>query len=194
MQIERLPVASLLPAPYNPRIELKPGDPAWEKLSRSLHEFELVQPIVWNKQTGFVVAGHQRLAVLKAQGVTEIDCVIVDLPLEKEKALNITLNNSAVGSDWDADRLLDLVSELQDLPDFDATLTGFDEQQLQDLILTPAPLPITEDSSGDEENNRIQVILEVPVDDWSDVEHRINELLAEFSAVRLHLRNAKPAA
>ncbi|WP_437193761.1 ParB N-terminal domain-containing protein [Planctomicrobium sp. SH527] len=190
MQLEKLDVTLLRPAPYNPRIELKPGDPAWEKLARSLHEFELVQPIVWNRQTGFVVAGHQRLAVLKAQGVTEIECVIVDLPLEKEKALNVTLNNSAVASDWDADRLLDLVSELQDLPDFDATLTGFDEQQLKDLILVPAPLPIEEEASNDD-SNHVRVILEVPVEDWEEVEQRVNDLLADFSAIRVHLRNAQ---
>lgn len=31
MQIKRMPVTALKPAKYNPRKDLKPGDPAYEK-------------------------------------------------------------------------------------------------------------------------------------------------------------------
>jgi len=189
MLLKKIAVDELNPAPYNPRIALKPGDPAWQKLERSLAEFELVQPIVWNQRTGHVVSGHQRLAVLKHQGIFDVDCVIVDLPLEKEKALNVTLNNSSVGSDWDADKLVDLVAELQDLPDFDATLTGFDEQQLQDLVLTPQPF-VAEDQSGQDASGKIQVILEVLPEDWNDIQSSLDDLLAEFPECRLHVRNS----
>ncbi|HWL08699.1 MAG TPA: ParB N-terminal domain-containing protein [Planctomicrobium sp.] len=190
MQLKTLPVSLLRPAPYNPRLTLKPGDPAWVKLERSLTEFELVQPIVWNQRTGHVVSGHQRLSVLKYHGKTEVDCVVVDLPLEKEKALNVTLNNSTVGSDWDPDRLIDLVAELQDLPDFDATLTGFDEQQLKDLLLTPAPATDEPDSDADTQSSHRQVTLEVPDSCWEEVQADLNTLLAQFPEVRLHVRNS----
>jgi len=187
MLIQKRPITDLNPAAYNPRIALRPGDARWKKLERSLAEFSLVQPIVWNQRTGNVVSGHQRLEVLKHQGATEIECVIVDLPLEKEKALNITLNNASVGSDWDADKLVDVVAELQDLPDFDATLTGFDAQQLQDLIL--APDPFTQEPPEEEEGlAKMQVILEVPFDDWEAVQSSLDEILAEFPETRLHVR------
>ncbi|WP_437206743.1 ParB N-terminal domain-containing protein [Planctomicrobium sp. SH664] len=191
MQWQRLDCTELKPAPYNPRLKLKPGDAAWKKLERSLDEFDLVQPIVWNRRTGHVVAGHQRLAVLKSRGVTEVDCVIVDLPLEKEKALNVTLNNSAVASDWDAGLLIELINDLQSLPDFDTTLTGFDDQQLKDMLLAPAweaPSGRENDCEGDPDV--MQVTLECPVDDWPDVQQHLDELLAEFPQVRLHLRRA----
>jgi hypothetical protein len=188
MNFKRLPISALNAAPYNPRIPLKPGDVAWQKLERSLDEFDLVQPIVWNERTGHVVAGHQRLTILKHRGQEAIDCVVVDLPLEKEKALNVTLNNSSVGSDWDAGKLVELVAELQDLPDFDATLTGFDEQQLKDLVLTPCLDPEEPARCDDDSDGRIQVTLEVPGDCWEVVREDLDTLLASHSGVRMHLR------
>lgn len=67
MEIREVPVEKLNPAAYNPRKDLKPGDPEYEKLKRSLDTFGCVEPIVWNERTGNVVGGHQRLKVLKNQ-------------------------------------------------------------------------------------------------------------------------------
>jgi len=189
MQLQRLPVSDLRPAPYNPRVTLKPGDVAFEKLKRSLEEFDLVQPIVWNQRTGHVVGGHQRLEVLKHQGETEVDCVVVDLPLEREKALNITLNNASVAGDWDPEKLLDVLDDLHDLPDFDATLTGFDEQELQDLLLAPAPVSDGaagwEPLDGEEPGDTVRIHLEIPSDRWEAVRVRLDELLADEQAVAM---------
>ena len=187
MNIEKRPVSELHPAPYNPRIKLEPGDAAWEKLERSLDEFELVQPIVWNQQTGHIVSGHQRLTVLKHRGATEVECVVVELSLEKEKALNVTLNNANVGSDWDAGKLVDLVADLQDLPDFDATLTGFDEQQLRDIVLSPAMTADDFIAEEDKTNESIRAVLEIPEDVWNASETLINDILQIDSRIRLHV-------
>ncbi len=70
MQLRTLPVSLLKPAPYNPRIVLQPGMPGYDRLKRSLTEFGLVQPIIWNESTGHIVGGHQRLAILEAEGIT----------------------------------------------------------------------------------------------------------------------------
>ncbi len=190
MQLQRLPVTDLVPAPYNPRIPLKPGDAAFEKLKRSLDEFDLVQPIVWNRRTGHVVGGHQRLEVLKQQGHAAVDCVVVDLTLEREKALNITLNNASVAGDWDPDKLLSVLEDLHDLPDFDATLTGFDEQQLADLTLAPAPpgLDARAPSEDGEDGDVIRATLEIPPDRWDATRERLDALLVEEPAVVLHVR------
>ncbi len=84
MQIEELPIGQLIPAPYNPRKVLKAGDRGYEKLVRSLAEFSLVQPVIWNRQTGHIVGGHQRVEILRAQGATTVPCVVVDLSLARE--------------------------------------------------------------------------------------------------------------
>ena len=68
MNLQMISVARLKPAPYNPRVALKPGSDGYRRLERSLKEFSLIQPIVWNEVTGHVVGGHQRLQILMDQG------------------------------------------------------------------------------------------------------------------------------
>lgn len=131
MVIEKIPMEKLIPADYNPRKDLKPGDAEYEKLKRSIKEFGYVEPIIWNKTTGNVVGGHQRLKVLLADGVKEIDCVVVEFDSEKEKALNIALNK--VSGEWDRDKLTALISDLQE-EDFDVTITGFDLAEIDELF------------------------------------------------------------
>ena len=79
MDIQKISTDKLIPASYNPRKELKPGDPEYEKLKRSIEEFGYVEPVIWNKRTGVVIGGHQRLRVLKDLGFTEVDCVVLDI-------------------------------------------------------------------------------------------------------------------
>lgn len=131
MLIERIKTAKLLPAEYNPRKDLQPGDAEYEKLKRSLEEFGYVEPVIWNKTTGNVVGGHQRLKILLAMGIEEIECVVVELSDEKEKALNVALNK--ISGDWDKDKLALLISDLQCV-DFDVSLTGFDPTEIDDLF------------------------------------------------------------
>ncbi len=131
MIIEKKPVADLLPAEYNPRKDLKPGDPEYEKLKRSIEQFGYVEPVIWNRTTGRVVGGHQRLKVLKDCGISEVECVVVELPEDKEKALNIALNK--ISGDWDKDKLALLIADLQGT-DFDVSLTGFEPAEIDDLF------------------------------------------------------------
>lgn len=131
MQIQKVSADRLNPAAYNPRRDLKPGDRDYEKLKRSIEEFGFVEPVVWNRRTGFVVGGHQRLKVLLDMGETEIDCVVVDLEPEKEKALNLALNR--IQGDWDEGKLAGLLAEL-DASAFDVSFTGFDAEEIDALM------------------------------------------------------------
>jgi len=119
MIIELKKTADLIPAEYNPRKALKAGDAEYEKLKRSLEQFGYVEPVIWNKTTGKVVGGHQRLTVLMDMGITEAECVVVELSEEKEKALNIALNK--ISGEWDKDKLALLLGDLQ-ASDFDVSL------------------------------------------------------------------------
>lgn len=131
MLIEKIQTERLIPADYNPRKDLKPGDPEYEKLKRSLEEFGYVEPVIWNKTTSHVVGGHQRLKVLLDMGITEVECVVVEMDAEKEKALNVALNK--ISGDWDKDKLALLIADLQGA-DFDVSLTGFDPSEIDDLF------------------------------------------------------------
>lgn len=131
MNIEKKNVKDLLPADYNPRKDLKPGDPEYEKLKRSIEQFGYVEPVIWNEKTGRVIGGHQRLKVLTDMGITEVDVVVVDMDTEKEKALNIALNK--ISGEWDTEKLALVIADLQGT-DFDVSLTGFDPEELEDLF------------------------------------------------------------
>ena len=98
MKIELKKLSDLKPAPYNPRQSNAEQE---KQLKSSLEKFGVVEPIIFNKQTGFIVGGHFRIRELKKLGYKEIECVIVDLNEADEKELNIRLNANTGSWDWD---------------------------------------------------------------------------------------------
>ena len=131
MEIVKMKLSELNPAEYNPRKALKPGDPAYEKLKASILSFGNVEPIVWNRSTGNVVGGHQRLRVLLDLGVTESEVSVVDLSEVDEKRLNIALNK--ITGEWDDEKLASLLAEIT-AGGADVFPTGFDDQELASMF------------------------------------------------------------
>ena len=131
MILEVIPLADINPAPYNPRLNLKPGDPDYEKLKKSIMEFNMVEPLVYNKKSGNLVGGHQRLKVLQELGYTEVEVSVVNLSDTKEKAQNLALNK--ISGDWDYPLLKDLLESL-DTGIIDMEITGFDLGEIEDLM------------------------------------------------------------
>lgn len=125
MELRQVKIDKLTEAEYNPRIALCPGDPEFDKLKRSIEEFGNIEPIIWNENTGNVVGGHQRLAVLKHIGRTETMVSVVNLDEKEEKLLNIALNKIKGG--WNHEKLEEILSGFE--PD-DALLSGFDAQEI----------------------------------------------------------------
>jgi len=130
MKIQKVAVNKINPAPYNPRIDLKPGDPDYEKLKASIRTFGYIEPLVVNERTGTLVSGHQRFKVLIEEGASEVEVSVVDLPLEKEKALNLALNK--IRGDWDKDKLVEILEELSGTPEIE--ITGFDAPEISEIL------------------------------------------------------------
>lgn len=168
MDIQKIAVDKLKAAEYNPRKDLQPGDEEFEKLKRSIEEFGYVEPVIWNKRTGNVVGGHQRLKVLKHLGHTEVDCVILDIDLQKEKALNIALNK--ISGDWDDTLLTALLKDLSD-SGFDTTLTGFDMTEVSELFDDESD--IVEDVVPEVEQEEGKKPFTAPGDVWELGRHRL---------------------
>ena len=106
----RMPLAELLPAGYNPR---KMSPAAMAGLKASLEKFGELGGIVFNRRFGRLVGGHQRVKALAVCGEAHADVRVVDLDEADEKALNLTLNNPAIGGDWASDQLATLLEESQ---------------------------------------------------------------------------------
>ena len=129
-ELKTIPVADLKPAAYNPRKKLKPGDPEYEKIKRSITEFGFADPLVVNADMT-IIGGHQRLSVAKDLGYTEVPCAVVDVDKTREKALNIALNK--ITGAWDENLLADLLKDIE-ASDFNASLTGFDPPEMEQLF------------------------------------------------------------
>ncbi len=153
MNIETRRLADLKPAAYNPRKKLVPGDPEYEKIARSIEEFGYCDPIIINKD-GTIIGGHQRTQVLLDMGAETADCVVVDLDLDKEKALNIALNK--ITGSWDEAKLAELIGNLN-LDGYDLTKTGYSEPELKSIL---AQVTVTPDDFGQEFSlpNREQIL------------------------------------
>ncbi|MGH2202148.1 DNA modification methylase, partial [Enterococcus faecalis] len=80
--------------------------------------------------TGNLVRGHQRIGVAKQLGLfNEIEVSVVDLPLDKEKALKVALNK--ISGRWDEEKLSVILNELDDET---VNLTGFDTEEVDGLL------------------------------------------------------------
>lgn len=168
MEIRKIPRAKINPAKYNPRKDLKPGDPEYEKLKRSIEEFGYVEPVIWNERTGNIVGGHQRFKILQEQGQEEIACVVVDLDEAREKALNIALNK--VSGDWNNEALAELLKDLEDM-NFDLSLTGFDLDEIEKLLEEDQVKE--DDFDVDEALEEIEVPITKTGDIWLLGKHRL---------------------
>lgn len=92
----------------------------------------MIEPIIWNKRSGNIVGGHQRLKCLDSlEGSPDylVPVAIVDLSDAEERAQNVFLNNGEAQGEWDLESLQDL---LAGLPEVD--MTGFDQADLYQLF------------------------------------------------------------
>lgn len=154
LRTERRILSELIPAEYNPRKDLQPGDDEWQNIARSLAEFGYADLIIVN-QDGTIIGGHQRAKVMQAMGQTEAEVVVVDLDKSDEKALNIALNK--IGGQWDLDKLKDALGDI-DTSSLDVKVTGFTEGEVQ-LMLGGLDDDEEDEDSDDPEINRMTFVL-----------------------------------
>ena len=114
-------------APYNPRIM---DEAAKKRLRKNIAKHGLVAALTWNRRTGNLVGGHQRLEQLDALEKTkdyDLTVCVVDVDEREEAALNVQLNNPSMQGEWDLDKLANMSEE------FDLDLSedlGFTESDI----------------------------------------------------------------
>lgn len=95
-------------ADYNPRLIDKE---AKKRLKNGIRKHGLVSALTWNKRTGNLVGGHQRIEQLDAlEGRSDYDLTVcvIDVDEREEALLNVQLNNPSMQGDWDMDKLADM--------------------------------------------------------------------------------------
>lgn len=136
--------SELVNAPYNPR---RMSDKARSKLRKNLQTVGLIEPLIWNKATGHIVGGHQRIRELDALEGTKdyrLRVAAVEMDLATEKAQNIFLNNEAAQGEYDFEELEKLL--VQEKVDYEAA--GFSSaevfQMFGDQALADRPKELIE--------------------------------------------------
>lgn len=117
--------ADIANAPYNPRVMDKG---AKKRLKAGLKKHGLVAPITWNRRTGNIVGGHQRLEQLDELEKSkdyELTVAVIDVDEREEAELNVQLNNTSMMGEWDFDKLADVAEEF-DLTFDDMGFSDFD--------------------------------------------------------------------
>lgn len=136
MNFRRVRLRDLVSPGYNPR---RISDGEFERLKKSIREFGYQDPLIVNESNLHIVAGNQRFRALKELDVEShgrysmIDVVMVDIPLEDEKAFNVGHNR--IGGEFDEIKLQELLSELEEAS-YDMDLTGFvdEDDDLGDVV------------------------------------------------------------
>lgn len=130
--VDMVDPTTLEPAPYNPRHPISGRKRS--KLRAGLEEFGFVAPVVVNRRDGKrrIVGGHQRVDI----AITDLQLETVpvrwiDVDEDRERALNVLLNNEEAQSGWDGDQLVAVLESIEDTPMLE--LTGFDFDQWQQL-------------------------------------------------------------
>jgi hypothetical protein len=108
--LKRIPLASMKPAPYNPR-EITAQ--AYEALKSVVEEFGIVEAIVWNQRSGNIVGGHQRYRLLRESNQADAWAFVVDLDEAEEMALNLALNNPNAQGTFKHQAVVDIIKLLK---------------------------------------------------------------------------------
>ncbi len=139
----------------------QPQDPerAVGKVAASIREFGCRVPIVVDRD-GVIICGHTRLLAARKLGAREVPVHVAENPTPAQmKAYRLMDNRSHQETDRDLELLGPELQELRDL-DFDLSLTGFDDRELDDFLA----------DSGDEDRaNQVPPLPEEPVSKPGDV-------------------------
>ncbi len=130
LRIEYWDIERLVPYENNPR----KNDHAVGKMVHVLSEVGFVTPVL-AKSDGSLIDGHLRLKAALASGIATIPVIpIDDLTPEQVRSLRILINRSATWAEWDEDALMHEMQLLLNA-DFDLSLTGFDQGEIDDFLL-----------------------------------------------------------
>ena len=159
IELQHWPVGKLTPYGRNPR----KNDHVIEQMAGAIQEFGFRIPII-AKSTGEVVDGHLRLKAALHLGLETVPVVLADdLTPMQIKAFRILANRSATWAEWDDDLLRLELEELQ-LDDFDLALTGFDADELLDIMVGEETT-----TEGNTDEDAAPEVPETPVSQPGDV-------------------------
>jgi ParB-like chromosome segregation protein Spo0J len=120
-QIEWVPLSAVREHPKNPRI----GEV--EKIKQSIEENDFYTPVIAQRSTKFILIGNHRWKAAKEVGLELIPVVFHDVGDVRATAIMLSDNRSSDKSRYRDDALIELLDEMAELDELDATLFTEDE-------------------------------------------------------------------
>lgn len=128
--IEYRNIETLIPYARNSRTH---SNAQVAQIAASIKEFGWTNPVLID-QDGGIIAGHGRVLAARKLNVKDIPCIVLSGLTEAQKRAYIIADNKlALNADWDIELLRVEIEELQGL-EFDLTLVGFSEEELDKLV------------------------------------------------------------
>jgi DNA modification methylase len=163
LAVEQWPIERLLPYARNPRV----NDHAVDQMAAVITEFGFRIPVV-AKSCGELVDGHLRLKAAHKLGLKTVPVALADDLSEAQiKAFRLLANRSATWANWD-DELLKLELDELQLAEFDLSLTGFSDDELQALLSDVDP-DADGESEGTGDEDAVPQSPEDPISKLGDV-------------------------
>jgi len=130
-QIEMHAIEGLIPYVNNSRTH---SESQVAQVAASIKEFGFTNPVLIDDDN-MIIAGHGRIQAAMRLGLAEVPCIrLSHLTENQKKAYIIADNKLALNAGWD-EELLRLELGNLDENDFDLSLTGFDDDELKNLLL-----------------------------------------------------------
>jgi len=130
--MEKLPIKDLKLSEYNPRVI---DEKNLKNLKNSINTYGWLSPVVINSYPGrenIVISGHQRIKAAEELGQKEVPIIKVNIDPVKEKALNLAMNK--IGGEFEEDKLIELLSQIDQENEDLLALTGFDTTEVNYLL------------------------------------------------------------
>lgn len=130
MEITYRKVGELVPYVNNARTH---SDGQVAQICASIREYGWTNPVLID-ENGMIIAGHGRVMAAQRMKMDEVPCIVLSgLTEAQKKAYVIADNKMALNAGWDDEKLKLELENLKEL-DFDLELTGFDSDELDQLL------------------------------------------------------------
>ena len=130
MQIEQISVKKLLPYARNSRTH---SEDQIGQIASSIKEFGFTNPILIDADNQ-IIAGHGRLMGANRLQMKEVPCIRLSHLTESQKRAYVIADNKlALNAGWDDELLALEIKDLQEL-DFDVSLLGFSDDELNGIL------------------------------------------------------------
>ena len=183
MNSEWVDIESITPWERNPRM----NEHAVQQVAVSIQQFGFLNPIIVQKSTKKIVAGHTRHKAAKSLGLAQVPVIFADLDNSKAQAYAIADNKLGELASWDDSLLAELLGELKE-EEFDLSSLGFDEIELADLFNDENIRELNDEGFDEDEidyDGKVKISVECMEMDRDEIENAIREALKGFADVKL---------